>query len=380
MSLDHLKKQAKNAQTLLKEFGVPGNVQLSQGQAFVARLGGYPDWVSACKAAAAKASPKTQSPEGVAADPEFWMMHIHEFVKPPADRSGLPFRSGIRIIRGAMDAIALTFNVLVEFAEKQQRPGPPDEFTVALIACAHASAGSGKSLELCYSGPRRRLSIEIYPLEHAAMLIAGPYAKQDPETSAILATRTGSADMETVLRAMEVSYREMKEALTATYSGHSTQNIVEEITVSIERSHLAESPKSDGDGIWTAEEVRFGRWRLRLLFLPADSSFHFDAFDEAGGTASFTQPTDQTFIRLQASGQWLAGSIDRKADAVRLIGFTKEVTGQLEELAADFGIGLSVEGVRRCSPAQPGFAAAHVRFLTRLRADHPEVLQKGRFA
>lgn len=50
MSLDQLKKHAKNAQHLLEEFGIPGPVKLSEAQKFVARIHGYPDWDSAIRA------------------------------------------------------------------------------------------------------------------------------------------------------------------------------------------------------------------------------------------------------------------------------------------------------------------------------------------
>ncbi|WP_126228564.1 hypothetical protein [Burkholderia ambifaria] len=58
MSLDHLKKQAKNAQVLLKEFGVPGEVQLHDSQRFVARLRGFPNWLAACVTQSASGNPR----------------------------------------------------------------------------------------------------------------------------------------------------------------------------------------------------------------------------------------------------------------------------------------------------------------------------------
>lgn len=52
MSVEHLKKQAKNTQRLLEAFtGAPqGSVKLSAAQEFVAQSHGYPDWHSALNA------------------------------------------------------------------------------------------------------------------------------------------------------------------------------------------------------------------------------------------------------------------------------------------------------------------------------------------
>ncbi|MGF6440665.1 hypothetical protein [Paraburkholderia youngii] len=209
------------------------------------------------------------------------------------------------------------------------------------------------------------------------MMLAGPYAKADPEILDVLATRGEPSDMQIVLKAAEIPYREIKEHIEAYHRDHPARNIFAGIEEFLQQHAPKQGPR---DGIWTVDEKRFGRWRFRLLFHPANDNFLFDAFDESGGTGSFTEATAFTVLRRQASGQWLAGTTDRKDRTLRLTGFTKEITEQLEEMAADYGFGLSVEGVRRCSPAQAGLAPAHTRFLERMRKEHPEALAGGRFA
>ena len=52
----------------------------------------------------------------------------------------------------------------------------------------------------------------------------------------------------------------------------------------------------------------------------------------------------------------------------------------LDALAADWGIELSIDGVRKRASAPNGSAPAQARFLEWLRKEKPEVLAGGKFA
>jgi hypothetical protein len=77
----------------------------------------------------------------------------------------------------------------------------------------------------------------------------------------------------------------------------------------------------------------------------------------------------------------VAGTTEKNGNTIRMTGLTNEVTEQLAALAADHGVGMSVEGVRRCSPVRAEeFAPGQLRFIAWLRKEHPEALAGGRFA
>ncbi|WP_186214713.1 hypothetical protein [Burkholderia gladioli] len=379
MSLDQLKKHAKNAGPLLEELGVRGPVKLSTSQKFVARLHGYPDWISACEAqAAAKKSRPTASEPDPAA--EYWVLR-NDIYSVGADAGrDQPTKSAVRIIPGVTNALAVLWSIAAQFMDEQEAPGNLERFTLALQDCTEVDSATRECLHLVMPGMRQRMLLRLYPLAENVLVLQVPRLDLAKDLVEILDARTGTDDMETVLKAARVPYEELRAGFESFHEEHPAKAMFAGLHEFIE-DQLRQKSETQGprEGLWTAEEVYIGPWRLRLLFCPPNDSFYFDAFDEAGGTGTFTELTQDSMVRRQASGQWVVGVGRQNRDTVRLGGLPNDAVESLAELAMDWGVGLTVEGVRRCSPIGNGQAPSHIKFLTWLKDEHPDVLKGGRY-
>ncbi|HIH2744961.1 TPA: hypothetical protein ACYLN4_000627 [Burkholderia lata] len=379
MSLDQLKKRAKNAGPLLEELGVRGPVKLSTSQKFVARLDGYPDWISACEAQAAmkKSRPTATEPDPAA---EYWVLRHEIFSIGVAAGRDQSAKAAVRIIPGVTNALGLLWFTASQFMDEQEAPGNLEQFTLALQDCAEVDSATRQCLHLVMPGMRQRMSLRLYPLAERVLLLGLPNLNPEKETVEILDTRASIDDMETVLKAARLSYEDFKAEFESFHEAHPAKSIfagLHEFVANQAREEAAsQGPR---EGLWTVEEKYIGPWRFRLLFCPPNDSFYLDAFDEAGGTGTFTKLTQDSMVRRQASGQWVVGVGQQNRDTVRLGGVPHDAVESLAEVAMAWGVGLTVEGVRRCSPVENGQAPSHTKFLTWLKNEHPDVLKGGRY-
>ncbi|AQH05643.1 hypothetical protein A9R05_42255 (plasmid) [Burkholderia sp. KK1] len=376
MSLDQLKKHAKNAGPLLEELGVRGPVKLSTSQKFVARLHGYPDWISACEAQAEakKTRPPTNEPDPAAA---YWVLRYETFSIDVAGRREQPAKAAVHIIPGVTNALGLLWFTASRFMDEQESPGSLEQFTLALEDCAEVDSATRQCLHLVMPGMRQRMSLRLYPLAERVLLLGLPDLSPEKEVVEILDTRVSIDDMETVLKAARLSYEDFKAEFKLFHEAHPAKSIFTGLQQFV-ADQAREDAASQGPrgGLWTAEEKHVGPWRFRLLF--CHDSFYFDAFDEAGGTGTFTDLTQDSMIRRQASGQWVVGAGGPNQGTVRLGGLPHDAVESLAEVATNWGVGLTVEGVRRCSPIENGQAPSHIKFLTWLKNEHPDALKGGR--
>ena len=376
MSVDHLKKQAKNAQRLLEEFRAAplGPIKLSQAQEFVARLEGYPDW----HAALAKHENEREQPSGAAGSRErdLWMLRYEE----DALSDGQRVTTELRIIDGAADALAMLWHSFADFDERQDFPGTPDKLLLALVDNTEVSCTGKQSLELSYQAHRRKIRITLSALDPKVLMLDGPYSQSSSSVVSILGKRARVDDIEALYAAAQEPLLAIQQGLTEYHNA----NPAKAVSLSIDEhmnSVLKEKATKQGprEGIWNCETWRIGRWRLRLSFFTAADEFYLDIFDEGRGSGSVTIPTNHAAIKRKSSGQWVAGQFKGSEKPLVLDGVPDEVMKDLREAAKDWGIGFVIDGQTEFPPSEQGQAPGHQTFLTWLREKSPDALKGGKY-
>lgn len=371
MTLEHLKKQAKNAQKLLDSFGVAPSVKLAQAQEFVARLHGYPSWHDAVESLKdEKAAPKKTT-----LAPEYWMLRYQEFAKDE-----VVVGSEIRIIDGVADALSIFWHTFAAFDERLDFPGDPDKFSLTLEPCKEPNALSSQCLQLRYVAIHRSIVLVLYPIDPIVMMIDGPYSKPSAEMQAILTRVQGPEDIETVFEAAHLTYDYLHSELSAYYAQNPAKAVFRDLDKYLHNA-LKEKAASSGprEGIWSCDVWRDGRWRFSLKYLTAADCFYFDIFDEGGGFGSFIAPTETAAIKRKASGQWVAGPFKGRDKQVVLTGIGDASMNNLRGAARDWGVAFVLDGITEFSSVENGTAPGHLKFIQWLREKHPDALAGGKY-
>lgn len=373
MSVDHLKKQAKNTQRLLEAFAgaSKGTVKLATAQEFVAQSHGYPDWHSAL---CAQESEGRRGPAFSQSDRDMWMMTYEE----RANRDDVIVSSEVRLIDGAADALGLFWHTQADFDRRQEYPGTPDRFTLVLAECDEPNALADQALQLDYAAIHRSIRMRLYPVSPVVAMLNGPYSVPNTEISSILAKRSGPDDMATIFAAAKVPYDLMLEELIAYHDQHPAKGLFHSLEEHLrEFSRQMAETQGPRDGIWQCRVWRLGRWRFQLQYLTAADDFYFDVFDEGGGHDSFIHLAHESAFKRRRAG-WTAGPFKGNEASVSLVGVTDSDMDTLRSIAVDCGIGFVVDGMTEIPPSAQGVAEGHQKFLRWLAEKHPEALVGGK--
>ena len=378
MSIDRLKKQAKNAQKLLEDFLAAHTppFKLSDCQDLVARLNGYPDWF------AAESNPRLKTSEQNAgathsdnngASRDAWMLEYQEY-EAAADTL---ITSEIRLLDGPSDALAMFWHSFSGFEDRQPFPGMPEDFHLSLESCDRPSAVSATCLALHYKTVRRRLLMRLYPLDQAVALFDKKLVEATPEIATLLRKRQHRDDMQPVLDAANVLYNEFKQSLHRYHEEHPSKGLF----ISIEQQlheHMEKLKKDQGprDGIWTCNTWRLDNWRIQLLFLPATDTFHIDFFDEGRKQDSFTWPADDTVVR-QTGPTGFTVSDTARTEKLRLKKVTNAMAIELRKVLVACGVAITTDdaGKINSNPEAP----ERIRFIEWARKEKPEILRRGQY-
>lgn len=370
MSVEHLKKQSKNAQKLLPDFVRQHQppYKLADCQQFIARLHGYPDWH------AAQNNARESDTRGQKNKTPPWAMRFDEFIN---DGNQL-HRSQLRLISGSADALGVFWHTFRIFDDHNEGPALSADFVLALVSCDEPSAVSEQCLQLDYKLRYRRLRLRLYPVEPEVDMLGKTWTQPLPEIVAILKSGREPDDLQPLFKAANIVYAELKRDL----DDYHRENPAKAAGLSI-NDHLTKMAKAKAAqtppamNLYRCREATLGPWVLSLMCIPASGEFNFDVNFEGNSEAvgfggrTKTCLADSAKITLK-KGKWVvSGSGGANNAAITLIDVdtSAHVRKFLRGIAEEWGINFD-DGEREVD-ASPK-AAERLHFLNWLRGKYPD--------
>lgn len=357
MSVDRLKKQAKNARPLLAALTAGTTCTLSQAQTFVAQIHGYPDWHSAIKAQEKEQPPKHERTEV----PYVWFLKYAESNKH--DQRQI---DEFRLIRDPNDAIATLFVFYDAFCERNDVAGFSDTFTLETIPCSELHARSRQQLRLTQHARNTILHLSLYPMNSDVLMLDPPYTKVFPMMKEHVDKFVETDNLQHMMDAAMVPFVVLKKQLVDYETAHPASAMKKDLDKMVQESLQKASTRTDASrekpGIWTCETLRIGRWRFQLIYFTENHTFYLDVFDEGHNQASFLHPAADAAIKRKPSGQWVACEFKGKSQIV-LTGLHDNFMDQLREAAVLWGIGFVVDGMTEVTPLRKEPSQCQASFL-----------------